>query len=87
MSISLTLSVFLIPYGIVILFFAVFAAINIHHLIRYAATTKVSFVVTFVFLAGSVFLLFFSWSTLHKIDWQQEIGVKTPFSQGQEIDF
>lgn len=69
----------LIPYGLVILFFALFAVINVYHLVHYGATTGVSFVVTFLFLAGAVFIMFFTWQALVGVDWGREVHLAIPF--------
>jgi hypothetical protein len=69
----------LIPYGLVVLFFALFAVINVYHLVHYGATTGVSFVVTFLFLAGAVFIMFFTWQALAGVDWGREVNLAIPF--------
>lgn len=78
--VTFPLSLALIPFTIVLLLVMGVASISTLHLIRYGATTKVSFVVTFAFFAGTVLLLFFTWFSLRGVDWQQPvtIGSSTP---------
>ncbi|KPJ84991.1 hypothetical protein AMJ57_04855 [Parcubacteria bacterium SG8_24] len=82
MSFAVSLSALLIPYALAIVFFMIFAAFNIHHLMRYGATTRVSYIITFIFLSGSVLLLFISWQMLGGVDWSQQMTFGTPFSDG-----
>ena len=68
----------LFPYGLVVLFVLIFALANIFHLIHYGATTAISFVVTFAYLAGMVFLFYFTWTALTGTDWQMPIVFDAP---------
>ena len=77
---SFPLSLILIPYGIVVLLFILLAAYSVHNLVRYGATTNSSFVATFAFLAGAVFVMFFTWSALRGTDWTQEVSIGGAFS-------
>lgn len=72
----------LIPYGLLIIFFVLMATINVFHLVHYGATTGVSFMVTFLFLAGAVFILFFTWQSLVGVDWGRTINIPIPFTAG-----
>lgn len=76
--ISFPLSLVLIPYGIIVLLFVLLAAYSVYNLVRYGATTNASFVATFSFLAGAVFVMFFTWQGLRGTDWTQEINFGTP---------
>ncbi len=78
--ISFPLSFVLIPYGIVILIFAFLAMYSVHNLVKYGATTNSSFVATFAFLAGAVFVFFFTWMALKDVDWNQQISFGLPTS-------
>ena len=80
--VSLTLAAFLIPYAIVAVLVLLFAVVNLTHLIHYGATTATSFVVTFAYLAGIVFLGYFTWAALGGVDWSFPIVLSMPsFSQ------
>lgn len=76
--ISFPLSFVLIPYGIVIVIFALLAMYSVHNLVKYGATTHSSFVATFAFLAGAVFVMFFTWFALRGTDWTQDISFGAP---------
>jgi len=78
--ISFPLSLILIPYGILVLLFILLAAYSVHNLVRYGATTNSSFVATFAFLAGAVFVMFFTWQGLRGTDWTQEVTFGGSFS-------
>ncbi|MEY4744340.1 MAG: hypothetical protein RL272_285 [Candidatus Parcubacteria bacterium] len=78
--ISFPLSFVLIPYGVVILVFAFLAMYSVHNLVKFGATTHASFVATFAFLAGAVFVMFFTWFALRGTDWTQEITLGAPAS-------
>jgi threonine synthase len=71
-------SLFLIPYGLVAVFVVLLAIVNVLHLVHYGATTKLSFAVTFAFLAGMVFIFFFTWRQLEDVDWQRPIEIALP---------
>jgi hypothetical protein len=76
-SISLSLALFL--YALVVVLFAIFAIVNVYHLVHYGATSGISFAVTFLFLAGAAFILFFTYHALAAVDWNQQIGIGIPF--------
>lgn len=77
---SFPLSLILIPYGIIVLMFVFLAAYSVHNLVRYGATTNSSFVATFAFLAGAVFVFFFTWQGLRGTDWTQQISIGGPLT-------
>jgi len=70
---SFSVGLLLIPYFIAVAAFLIFALLNVYHLIAYGATTKVSFLFTFVFLAGSTFIAYVSWMYLKDVDWTAQI--------------
>ena len=76
--ISFPFAVILLPYGLTVLFFALMATINVFHLIHYGATTGISFIITFLFLAGAVFILFFTWQELQAVNWNHMITLDLP---------
>lgn len=84
--ISFPLSLTLIPYTLVMSFAVIIALFTVYHLVRYGATTKVSFVMTFIFFAGSVYLFFFTWSALKDTDWNRPVVIHTAFSSDGDID-
>jgi len=70
---SFSLGLLLIPYFIAVGGFLLFAVLNVYHLITYGATTRTSFLFTFIFLAGAVLIAFGSWYFLSGIDWSAPI--------------
>lgn len=76
---SFTVGLLLIPYAIVVLLFFLLAILNMYHLVRYGATTRTSFLFTFVFVAGTAIIAFVSWQVLGGIDWSASFGFN-PFA-------
>ncbi|MBI4457823.1 hypothetical protein HY633_02570 [Candidatus Uhrbacteria bacterium] len=73
--ISIALSALLIPYALIAASFMVMAMVNIYHLVHYGATTRMSFVITFVFYAVSVLIIFFTLQALEGTDWSQTFNL------------
>lgn len=68
---EITLGILLIPYAIGILFFLIFAFFNVYHLVRFGFMSFSAFLATFIFLAASVLLLWFSWQYVATVNWQE----------------
>lgn len=77
---TFTLGLLLIPYFIAVALFLVFATLNVYHLVHYGATTKVGFIFTFVFFAGTVVIAAATLWALSGTNWQQPISLSL-FSQ------
>jgi hypothetical protein len=75
MTITFSLSLALIPYGLIAAFVAAFAIFNIHHLVHYGATTRTSYVITAVFLFGIAVISILTWYQLRGVDWKQPISL------------
>lgn len=73
--ISFPTYLFLIPYAIVFVLVAVLSVFTIWHFIRYSETTVVAFLITFVYLAGTAYILFFTYGAAKDVDWQRPITV------------
>jgi hypothetical protein len=71
-------SVILLPYAAAVAFIGLMSIINIWHLVRYGATTGVSYVVTLLFLVGGASILFTTWFALRGTDWTQTITLSLP---------
>ncbi|MEY4722893.1 MAG: hypothetical protein RLZZ324_406 [Candidatus Parcubacteria bacterium] len=78
MTISFPFALILIPYAVILMFFAVFATVNVFHLVGHGADTGVSFVVTFLFLAGAGCVLFFTWQGVRDVDWSTPVSFSIP---------
>ena len=77
MSISFPFILILIPYGLVLAFFTLLAIVNVAHIVGYGETTGPSFIVTFLFLAGAAFILFFTWHGVAGTDWMAPVTLGT----------
>lgn len=62
------LSFLLIPYGLFLLLFLIFAFFNIYHVFRFGFGELPLFFVTFVFMALSVLIIFISFQQISQID-------------------
>jgi len=74
MTVSFSLSLVLIPYGLIAAFVAAFAIFNIHHLVHYGATTRLSYAITATFLFGIVAIAFLTLFQLRGVNWDQPIS-------------
>jgi len=71
---SFPIGLLLIPYAIVVLMSLVLAVLNVYHLIHYGATTRTSFLFTFIFVAGIAVMSFVSWQVLGGVNWSDGIS-------------
>ncbi len=69
--IEISLSVLLIGYGIFAVVFLVFAIINLYHMFNYGFLNFESFLMTFIFIAGTVLIFFITYELARQIDWIQ----------------
>jgi len=70
---SFPLSIFLIIYFIFLVIFILFSYFDIYHLLKFGTLNITNFLVTFIYLGGSILIIFISWQYLSQIDWQQPI--------------
>ncbi|MFC1639081.1 hypothetical protein ACFL26_02315 [Patescibacteria group bacterium] len=68
------LALLLIPYGLAVIVFLVFASLHVYHLIHYGAATKIGFTATFIFFAGTVLIAGLSLWMLGGYDWSAPIS-------------
>jgi len=68
---SFPLSLFLIPYAIIVAAIVFFSFFNLKNLIRYRPEDMVSFTVCFIFLAGLAVIAYFSYQYLLPINWKE----------------
>lgn len=72
---TISASLFLFFYGLVIFIVFVFALFNIYHVVRYALQTRTSVVITLIFIFGLVLIAGIStWGVLN-IDWSQSVDL------------
>lgn len=67
-------TLFLGIYLFAVLFILIYAAINLLHLIRLSNLSTQSVALSFIFVAGLLFIIFMSYRSLVKIDWQKRIN-------------
>jgi hypothetical protein len=71
--IEISLYTLLIVYGLVVASFIVFAIFNLYHLFSFGFLSFLSFFMTFLFLAGTILILFITYVFASQIDWSQTI--------------
>jgi len=82
---TISLALLLIPYSIVVLLFLLLSVLNVYHLICYGATTRTSFLFTFLFIAGTATIAYFSWQALGAIDWTSTVGISLFSGDASEL--
>ncbi|MDO8622304.1 MAG: hypothetical protein Q7R80_03675 [bacterium] len=64
----------LIPYGLFVLLFAAFAAMDIVHMVKFGTYTLANYFALVIFLAGTAFLLWGTSQLLAPVDWSQTVA-------------
>ena len=64
----------LIPYGLFVLLFAAFAAMDVMHMVKFGTYTFANYIALVVFLSGTAFLLWGTAQLLAPVDWTQVVG-------------
>lgn len=72
---SFPLYFILLPYSLFLLIYLIFILMDIYHLILFSEMSIVSFFMTFIFLAGVVYALYWTWQLSLPIDWKQVVTV------------
>ncbi|HOX60518.1 MAG TPA: hypothetical protein PLV72_00745 [Candidatus Magasanikbacteria bacterium] len=70
MLIAIPLYVFLFAYFVFLAIFIFFAIMNIYHILVTASFTFTSFLVTFLILAATIIVFYFTWYLTRNTDWQ-----------------
>ncbi len=74
--VSFPLYLALVPFALVLVGVAIMAVVSIGHLMHYGATTFLSFLITFAYLAGSATILFITWQMVQDVDWTQPVEIR-----------
>lgn len=82
--ITFPLWLIVIPYLLVAAFVAVLALFTIYHFVKYSETTFMSFVAVVLYLAGTAYILFFTWQALQGTDWHYPVQFRTIFAASDE---
>lgn len=73
-----------IPYLLVAAFVAVMAVFTIFHFVKYSETTFVTFIGVLLYLAGTAYILFFTWQALEGTEWRYPVEIRTLFSRSDD---
>jgi len=83
--ITVTLSLALVPYAVLLVIGLFVATVSAYHLVHYGATTRISFIVTFIFYAGTVLLLFTTWVLLKDVAWEEPLTIGPAAGAAQDV--
>jgi ABC-type maltose transport system permease subunit len=79
---TIPLIAFLFLYLLFLVVWLIFSLIALFHIIRYGQVSFGTFTAAFLYIAGSIIILFFSYQYLSQIDWS--VGL-TIFQGGNDI--
>ena len=65
----MTIGILLIPYGIGLCVYGILSAFALIHLVEFGIRNFTTFLMTFIYIAVSVLLLFFWYTALIQIQW------------------
>lgn len=66
---SLPVVIFLIPYTLFVLMYMIYSLFNLYHILRFGVSSFGTYLITTIFLGGTVFLAGASWYFLMPYDW------------------
>ncbi|MDP3986482.1 MAG: hypothetical protein Q8P77_03605 [Candidatus Veblenbacteria bacterium] len=73
-----------VPYGIflgiylaAVLFVLLYTFFNLFHLLRFSRLSTMAVAMTFILIAGTLFILFISYRSFSKVDWHDSFEVNT----------
>jgi len=69
------LVIFLYGYFAFLVFWAILSLVGFYHLVRFGGRMFVSFFVGFLYVIGTIFLLYVSYLYLATIDWQVQVSI------------
>lgn len=75
MALTIPYVAFLWPYFIAVAVLLYFAFAAVFHVLRFGTLTSASVAIAFVIMAGTAFILFMSYRSLHLVDWSQSVDV------------
>jgi len=80
---SFPIAYFLIPYAFFVLVFFIFSIFNIYHLLRYGIYNFNLYVLSVIYLSGTIFILGASIILLNNFDWSVYFSVGTIIGEEQ----
>lgn len=72
---SFPLFLVLIPFALFFIIYFLFIIMDLFHLVHFAEVHFAAFFTTFLFFASITYILFWSWTLLLPIDWQQTVSL------------
>jgi ABC-type maltose transport system permease subunit len=66
---TIPLIAFLFLYLLFVVVWLIFGLVALYHIIRYGQVNFGTFLAAFIYIAGSIVILFFSYQYLSQIDW------------------
>lgn len=69
----ITLSIFYYLYLLVVMFFILYSLFNIYHLLVFGFSSFVNISIIVLYLVAAMIILYFSFTQLALIDWQQPL--------------
>jgi len=72
---TIPLTIFLVLYAAFLVFYVIFSFFNIFHLMKFGAISFTTYFMAFLYLAGILVVLFFSYQGLAAIDWSEGIKI------------
>jgi len=82
MQLSFPLSVFLIPYLIILLVIVFLVFFTVRNLSRYRTEDVFSFIALFIFIVGIIIISYVSYNYLSPINWKEPIDIGFQFGRG-----
>lgn len=73
---EISVAILLIPYALGVLLYAVFAFFALMHVIRHGLIDLPGFIMTFLFLAATVLILFITYSIAIQFDWGEYLYIQ-----------
>ncbi len=78
MTFNLPFYALILPYAIFLLIFVILSIVSLVDLISHSANDAVSFLITFLFLAATIIVVFESWQLLSQFDWTRMMPINLP---------
>ncbi len=75
----LPLAIFLIPYGLFLFFYTVYALFNLYHLLRFGVYNAGAYALIIIFCGGTIFLVGGSLLMMLQYDWSATINMTAIF--------
>ena len=70
---GIPLSIFLIPYAVILIIYFVFSFFSLYHMFRFGVTNFTTFFMSFIYIAVSAIIIFVSYNFIAGIDWQRDL--------------